>query len=57
VVEERNSEMNWVEFSGMTDEDLGAIWDYLRSLPPLELKLLPQADPEDPDPGTSPAPT
>lgn len=44
VVEERNSEMNWVEFSGMTDEDLGAIWDYLRSLPPLETKLLERAD-------------
>jgi mono/diheme cytochrome c family protein len=44
VVEERNSEMNWVEFSGMTDADLGAIWDYLRSLPPLETKLLDRAD-------------
>jgi hypothetical protein len=53
VVEERNSEMNWVEFSGMTDEDLGAIWDYLRTLPPLQLKLLEQADPEDPDPPVS----
>ena len=29
VAEEENSEMNWVEFSGMSDEDLGAIWDYL----------------------------
>jgi cytochrome c553 len=44
VVEERNSEMNWVEFSGMTDEDLGAIWDYLRTLPPLETVLLQRAD-------------
>jgi len=37
----------------MSDEDLGAIWDYLRTLPPLELKLLEQADPEDPDPPAS----
>jgi mono/diheme cytochrome c family protein len=34
VKEEENSEMNWVEFSGMSDDDLGAIWDYLRSLEP-----------------------
>ena len=44
VVEERNSEMNWVEFSGMSDQDLGAIWDYLRTLTPLETKLLSRAD-------------
>ncbi|MBM4197533.1 MAG: cytochrome c [Gammaproteobacteria bacterium] len=44
VVEERNSEMNWVEFSGISDADLGAIWDYLRSVPPLETKLLDRAD-------------
>lgn len=44
VTEEQNSEMNWVAFSGMTDEDLGAIWDYLRTLPPLEAKLLERAD-------------
>ena len=42
--EEDNSEMNWVEFSGMSDEDLGAIWDYLMTLPPRELMLLDRAD-------------
>ncbi len=42
--EEDNSEMDWVAFSGMRDEDLGAIWDYLRTLPPLPTKLLERAD-------------
>jgi hypothetical protein len=36
--------MDWVAFSGMTDEDLGAIWDFLQTLPPLETKLLERAD-------------
>jgi hypothetical protein len=44
VTEEGNSEMNWVEFSGMSDEDLGAIFDYLQTLPPLETTLLSRAD-------------
>jgi mono/diheme cytochrome c family protein/cytochrome c2 len=42
--EEENTEMDWAAFSGMTDEDLGAIWDYLQTLPPLETKLLERAD-------------
>lgn len=49
VAEEENSEMNWVEFSGMTAADLGAIWDYLATLPPLELKRYESGDPVDPD--------
>jgi hypothetical protein len=44
VVEEDNSEMDWIAFSGMSDEDLGAIWDFLRTVPPLETKLLERAD-------------
>ncbi len=44
VSEEDNSEMNWVEFSGMTDRDLGAIWDYLQTLEPKETILLDRAD-------------
>ncbi len=44
VKEENNSEMNWVEFSGMSDADLGAIWDYLMTLEPKELVLLDRAD-------------
>lgn len=30
----RNTLMPWIAYSGMTDEDLGAIYDYLRTLPP-----------------------
>lgn len=44
VAEEDNSEMDWVAFSGMSDEDLGAIWDYLQTLRPLETVLLDRAD-------------
>jgi hypothetical protein len=44
VKEEDNSEMDWSAFSGMTDEDLGAIWDFLRSLPPLPSRQLARAD-------------
>jgi mono/diheme cytochrome c family protein len=44
VTEEGNSEMDWVAFSGMKDEDLGAIWDFLRTLPALETRLLERAD-------------
>lgn len=44
VVEEGNSEMNWVAFSGMSDQDLGAVWDFLQTLPPLETRLLDRAD-------------
>ena len=28
--------MPWIAFSGMTPEDLGAIYDYLRTLKPIE---------------------
>jgi mono/diheme cytochrome c family protein len=31
----RNTPMPWLAFAGMTDDDLGAIYDYLRSLPPV----------------------
>ncbi len=55
VTEEQNSEMNWVEFSGMTVEDLGALWDYLATLPPLEQKNYESGDPVDPDPPVSAA--
>jgi len=32
---EENTLMNWSAFAGMTDEDLGAIYEFLRSLPPV----------------------
>ena len=28
--------MNWLGFSKVTESDLGAIYDYLRSVPPVE---------------------
>jgi len=31
---ESNTVMPWTRYAGMTDEDLGAIYDYLRSLEP-----------------------
>lgn len=35
----RNTIMPWNAFSGLTDEDLGAIYDYLKTLPPVENKV------------------
>lgn len=32
----RNTVMNWLSLAGMTDEDLGAIYDYLQTVPPIE---------------------
>lgn len=31
--------MPWLEYSGMTDEDLGAVYDYLRTLQPVSNKI------------------
>ncbi|HEX8154190.1 MAG TPA: cytochrome C [Thermoanaerobaculia bacterium] len=31
-----NTVMPWLAYSGMTDEDLGAIYDYLRTVPPVK---------------------
>ncbi len=31
----RNTVMPWIPFSQMTDEDLGAIYDYLKTVPPM----------------------
>jgi mono/diheme cytochrome c family protein len=33
--ENRNTVMPWIEFSGMKEEDLAAIYDYLRTIPPI----------------------
>ncbi|HET7435508.1 MAG TPA: cytochrome C, partial [Thermoanaerobaculia bacterium] len=35
----RNTIMPWLAFSHMTDDDLGAIYDYLRTLKPVENKV------------------
>jgi mono/diheme cytochrome c family protein len=41
----RNTVMPWLAFSGMTEEDLGAIYDYLKTVPPIEneVKTFPDA--------------
>ena len=36
---ERRSPMPWRAYSGMTEEDLGAIYDYLRTVPPVENRV------------------
>ena len=35
----RNTVMPWLAFSGLTDKDLGAIYDYLKSLQPIKHKV------------------
>jgi mono/diheme cytochrome c family protein len=40
----RNTVMAWVPFSGMTDQDLGAIYDYLKTVPPIENHVEPFPD-------------
>jgi mono/diheme cytochrome c family protein len=35
----RNTIMPWLAYSGMTEEDLGAIYDYLRTVKPVENKV------------------
>ncbi|HEX8408850.1 MAG TPA: c-type cytochrome [Thermoanaerobaculia bacterium] len=35
----RNTLMPWIAYSGMTDEDLGAIYDYLKTLPPVDKQV------------------
>lgn len=32
----KNTLMPWLTYSGMTDEDLGALYDYLKTVPPVE---------------------
>lgn len=40
----KNTIMPWISFSGMTDEDLGAIYDYLKSVKPIARKVDPFPD-------------
>jgi hypothetical protein len=40
----KNTLMPWISFSGMTDEDLGAIYDYLKTVPPVEHQVNPFPD-------------
>lgn len=40
----KNTLMPWIAFSGMTDEDLGAIYDYLKTVPPVAKEVNPFPD-------------
>ena len=37
---EKNTVMPWTKFGGMSTEDLGAIYDYLRTIPPVKNKIV-----------------
>jgi mono/diheme cytochrome c family protein len=39
VAPEKNTVMPWLKMAGMTEEDLGAIYDYLRTVPAVENKV------------------
>lgn len=39
AVEGKNTVMPWLAFAELTDEDLGALWAWLASVPPLENKV------------------
>ena len=41
VMPEQNTLMNWNAFAGMSDEDLGLLWDFFQTLPPVELRREP----------------
>jgi mono/diheme cytochrome c family protein len=36
-----NSAMAWMSYGGMTEEDVGAIYDYLKTLPPVDNAVIP----------------
>ena len=38
-----NTLMPWLSFSGMSEEDLGAVYDYLKTVPPIEKRVMPFA--------------
>lgn len=35
----RNTVMPWLAFAGMTEQDLGALYDYLKTVPPIENRI------------------
>ena len=42
----RNTVMPWLPFSGMTEDDLGMLYDFLKTLAPIEHKVNPFPDAE-----------
>ncbi len=51
----RNTVMPWIAFAGMTDADLSAIYDYLKTVPPKVRAV--ESFPDAPQPRSFPAPT
>ena len=52
----QNTVMPWVQYAGMTEEDLGAIYDYLRTLPPVKKQIPVSSRPANaPPPALAPA--
>jgi len=49
--------MPWQMYAQMTDEDLKAVWAYLRSLPPIDNAVPDPIAPAGPPPGAPPAPS
>lgn len=41
-----NTPMPWLSHSGMSDQDLGAIWEYLQTVPPVDNPVEPRPRPE-----------
>ncbi len=52
VAPERNTVMAWMAYAGMAEEDLGAIYDYLKTLPPVDNDVLPWSTPRVAAPAT-----
>jgi mono/diheme cytochrome c family protein len=44
AVKGRNTLMPWISYSGLTDQDLGAIYDYLKTVKPIKKKVNPFPD-------------
>jgi mono/diheme cytochrome c family protein len=40
----RNTIMGWVEYAGLSDQDLGAVFDYIKTVPPLKNNVEPFPD-------------
>ena len=51
----QNTIMPWLGLAQMTDEDLGAIYDYLRTVPPIANVVEKRPPPKTPTPAAAPA--
>ncbi len=51
----RNTVMPWLSLSGLTEDDLGMLYDFLKTLPPVENKVNPFPDAPEPAPAAKKA--